>query len=301
MAQQGLQLFGGDWTERKLDALNQYLRAYSKVLSNQAFTRVYIDAFAGTGYREQKAITASPQLDIFRDELKELAAPEPQRFLDGSAKIALKVVPPFHQFVFIEHDDAKVQELEKLKAEFPAQASAIDIHAGDANRAIREICKSWDRKRTRGVLFLDPFGMQAEWATIEAVAATRCIDTWILFPFAANRLMTKSPTEIDAAWRNRLNTMFGTKDWESRFYKERTQVDIFDVDMTVVEKNLTLKGLGTYYYERLCSIFPSVASNPCVLRSDKNRPLFQLFFAAGNSGKGGKIALDIAKHILKHN
>jgi three-Cys-motif partner protein len=300
MAEENLQMFGGDWTERKLDAIEQYLRAYAKALSRQKFRRVYIDAFAGTGYREQRASPVASQPSIFEDELKELTAAEPQRFLDGSAKIALRVEPPFHHFVFIEHDEDKVRELEKLKAEFPAHASAIDVRPGDANSTIRDICRTWDKKGTRGVLFLDPFGMQAEWSTIESIAATGCIDTWILFPFAANRLMTKSATDIPAGWRDRLNKLFGTKEWEARFYKQRTLDDMFSSDITVVEKSLTLEGLGAYYGERLRTAFPVVAPNPALLRNDQNRPLFQLFFAAGaQPDKGGKIALNIASHILR--
>lgn len=298
MGEGDLQLFGGDWTERKLDALAQYLRAYAKALSKSKFNRVYIDAFAGTGYREQRVSTVEKPPSIFEDDLKDLIAPEPQRFLDGSPKIALRVEPAFHRFIFVEYDNAKVRELEKLKTEFPAHASSIDVRAGDANATIRNLCKTWDKQGTRGVLFLDPFGMQAEWSTIEAIAATECIDTWILFPFAANRLMTRSPYDIPTGWRNRLDMLFGTKDWKGRFYKERTRVDIFNGDMTVIEKKLTLQGLGAYYGERLRTIFPVVAPNPRVLHSDGNRPLFQLFFAAANKGRGGEIALKIAEHIL---
>lgn len=299
MAEEGLMLFGGDWTETKLDALEQYLRAYATALSKKSFRRLYVDAFAGTGYREQRANAPDAQPTMFTDELTELAGTESQRFLDGSARIALRVTPPFHQFVFVEHNPRKVMELEKLKVEFPAQADAIDIRAGDANKTIRDLCQSWDKRGTRAVLFLDPFGMQAEWSTIQAVAQTGCIDTWILFPFAANRLMTKSPNDIPAGWRSRLDKLFGTPGWEGRFYKERKRVDIFDGDMTVIEKKLTLQGLGAYYGERLATVFPIVAPNPRVLRSAGNRPLFQLFFAASNAGKGGEIALRIARHILE--
>ena len=243
MAEEGLQLFGGDWTERKLDALAQYLRAYAKALSKTKFKRVYIDAFAGTGYREQKVSSVEVPPSMFEDDLKELAEPEPQRFLDGSPKIALRVEPPFHRFIFIEYHEAKLRELDKLKIQFPARASSIDVRLGDANSTIQEFCRTWDKGGTRGVLFLDPFGMQVEWSTVEAIAATGSIDTWILFPFAANRLMTKSPTDIPPRWRSRLDMLFGTKNWESRFYKEHTLVDIFNGDRIVVEKNLTLKGV----------------------------------------------------------
>jgi three-Cys-motif partner protein len=298
MAEENLQMFGGDWTERKLDAIEQYLRAYAKALSKTSFKRYYIDAFAGTGYREQKASPETAQPSIFQEELEELTSPEPQRFLDGSAKIALKVHPPFDRCIFIEHDEDKVRELEKLKIQFPTRAASIDVRSGDANTTIRDVCAAWDKKGTRGVLFLDPFGMQAEWSTIEAIAGTGCIDTWILFPFAANRLMTKSAGDIPSGWRDRLNKLFGTKDWESRFYKERTHEGMFSGDITVIEKSLTLKGLGAFYGERLSKVFPVVAPNPRVLRSNANRPLFQLFFAAANPRRGGEIALQIARHIL---
>ena len=92
MATEGLQLFGGDWTERKLAALSKYLKAYVKVLSRTPFVTVYIDAFAGTGYRER---IITPMVGSVFEEEESPAEPEPQRFLDGSARIALKVVPPF--------------------------------------------------------------------------------------------------------------------------------------------------------------------------------------------------------------
>ena len=61
------------------------------------------------------------------------------------------------------------------------------------------------------MLFLDPYGMQVEWRTIEAIAKTEAIDLWLLFPLAigVNRLLTKSG-EIPESWRRRLNLLLGT-------------------------------------------------------------------------------------------
>ena len=69
----------------------------------------------------------------------ELAEPEVQRFLDGSAKIALKVDPGFHRFTFIEKDPRKVEELQKLQERVPRQA--IRIECGDANEWVQSICR----------------------------------------------------------------------------------------------------------------------------------------------------------------
>ena len=95
-------MFGGDWTEEKLRRVEKYLKAYNVALKNQPFTREYIDAFAGTGYREVKQSDSKAGL-----LLPELVEEDCEYFVDGSARIALKVKPPFHKFTFIERKLAK--------------------------------------------------------------------------------------------------------------------------------------------------------------------------------------------------
>lgn len=92
------QLFGGNWTEEKLDILKKYLNAYNTALKNQPFKRIYIDAFAGTGYRQQRKKQYG--FDLFAEEKQEESA----QFLKGSAKLALEASPPFHKYIFIESD-----------------------------------------------------------------------------------------------------------------------------------------------------------------------------------------------------
>ena len=48
------QTFGGDWTEEKLVCVSKYLQAYTTIMSKKPFHFAYIDAFAGTGYREME-------------------------------------------------------------------------------------------------------------------------------------------------------------------------------------------------------------------------------------------------------
>lgn len=83
--------FGGEWTTRKLEVLDRYLHSYTTVLKNTPFRKLYIDAFAGTGYRDarQSDEEETPQSTLFPD----MAEPEPQSFLDGSARLALKIDP----------------------------------------------------------------------------------------------------------------------------------------------------------------------------------------------------------------
>jgi three-Cys-motif partner protein len=216
--------FGGDWTSAKLDVLAKYLRAYTTALKEQPskerpFRKTYIDAFAGTGYREAQRDddAASGQQGLL---LPDLAADEPQALLDGSARLALKTEPRFDRYVFIERSPARCAQLEGLKVEFSGLADSIEIKQGDANTEIQKFCTAEDWRSSRAVLFLDPYGMQVEWATLETIAGTKAIDMWLLFPLGigVNRLLTRSG-DIPDSWRRRLNLLLGTEDWYEEFYR----------------------------------------------------------------------------------
>lgn len=293
MAKEGLQLFGGDWTEQKLRAVSSYLRSYSQVLKKQSFVRLYIDAFAGTGYREQKQMEAE-----YPSIFDELVEEDPQRFLDGSAALALAVEPPFDRYVFIEANRRRVAELEQLKESFPSRADSIEIVHDDCNTTIQTLVRAWDHARMRGVVFLDPFGMQVEWQTLKDIAQTGAIDVWVLFPITAvNRMLVRRTGRMPASWRERLSRVFGTPDWLRRFYQERVDQDMFSAtEVRRLEKTCSLASIAAFYEERLRTVFPVVAST--TLRDSRDRPLFQLFFAAANPGRGGDIAKRIASHIL---
>ncbi len=141
--------FGGMWTRIKLEALEKYLAAFNTALSKQSFTRIYIDAFAGTG-----------RCDIKVDGANEA--------IDGSARIALAVTPSFHKFCFIELQSRKLAALNALCREYPSKS--IEVIPRDANSALKDLCSQYQWKSERAVLFLDPFGMQVEWSTLEAIA-----------------------------------------------------------------------------------------------------------------------------------
>lgn len=288
--------FGGEWTTRKLDVLADYLKGYTTALKQARFEKWYVDAFAGTGYRDarrQNAKGAGSQNLLLPD----LAEAEPQDLLDGSARRALLAEPRFERYVFIERKAEHCARLEKLKAEFPNIASRVEVHQGDANDQLQAMC-SGDWRSRRAVLFLDPYGMQVEWATIEAIARTQAIDLWVLFPLGigVNRLLTKSG-QIPESWCRRLDLLLGTKDWYEEFYRVETTPALFGGDQERVVK-ASAGAIGKYFNRRLEAIFAGVAAQPAVLRNSRNNPLYLLCFAVGNA-RGRDIALRIANHLLK--
>jgi three-Cys-motif partner protein len=287
--------FGGDWTTQKLEVVRRYLESYTTALKNQPFRKLYIDAFAGTGYRKARNTdeAGEGQALLFPD----LAAEEPQELLDGSARLALKCSPPFDEYRFIERSPERCQQLEVLKAEFPELGDRVNVQPGDANPFIRALCQE-DWSGRRAVLLLDPYGMQVEWATVEAVARTKAIDLWLLFPLGigVSRLLTRSG-EIPASWRARLNQLLGTADWYEEFYQVESTRTLFGEESDRVVKAST-EVIGRYFVQRLGRIFAAVSQSPAVLVNSRNNPLYLLCFAAGNP-RGADIALRIADHLLK--
>lgn len=296
--------FGGQWTEDKLQILAKYLAAYGKVMSNQTFTTAYIDAFAGVRYWTNKQAIASAKiresfaatqtaLDLEDDDL---GADDPRKLREGSALRALQVEPRFDRYIFIEKQPARVHDLEQLKEQFPALAPDILIHTDDANHALVELTKAnW--KRHRAVLFLDPYGMTVDWSTIEAIARTKAIDMWLLFPLgsALNRMLTRSGT-MPEPWERKLTAFLGTDAWRDELYRPTPQASLF-ANATTERNKASLKEIEGYFVQRLKSIFPHVAK-PGVLRNSQGGMLFLLCFAAANE-KGGQTAIKIAEHLLK--
>ncbi len=287
---QNQQNFGGDWTTEKLERVRKYLSAYTTIMKDRNFRFAYIDAFAGTGYRTDRQDTNLSELMF-----PEIAEQEVQRFLDGSARIALQVQPKFQNYILIEKDDNRFAELEKLKVEFPSDD--IELIQSDANEYLNDLCgKDW--RRHRAVLFLDPYGMEVEWQTVTAIANTQAIDLWILFllGIAVNRLL-KRDGDVDTTVRHKLDRFFGTTDWYDAFYETMSSPSLFGEEM-VIQKTSDFQSIAQYFVERLQTVFKGVANNPLPLYNSKNNPLYLLCFAAGNP-KGAPTAVKIAQDILK--
>jgi three-Cys-motif partner protein len=287
--------FGGDWTEKKLEKVRKYLPAYTTVLHGKGFTTGFIDAFAGTGYRTTRA-SCSGDLALFNETDAESA----QAYSDGSARIALQVEPSFDRYIFIEKDPDKCIALRSLKEDFPDRAGKIDIRSGDSNEVISAMCaESVNWSRHRAVMFLDPYGMQVEWKTIERIASTKAIDLWYLFPLGSmNRLMERRPGS-HSAFEKCLDRVLGAPDWRDEFYRKTSEQSLFEDDMNQVNKDTSFESLGLYIIKRLKSIFPGVVEEQYILRNSKNSPLYMLCFAVGNpKPKAKDTALKIARDIL---
>jgi three-Cys-motif partner protein len=264
----------GKWSVEKLELLRKYLSAYLRVLKKQPWCRgyEYIDAFAGTG---------KPKT---RDE---------QKFVDGSPRIALNLLPPFTQYHFIEQTDWRVEKLQRLHKEFPTRN--IAIYHGDCNRILREQIlpqMSYESKK-RAIVFIDPFGMQFEWTTMQHIAKIKTVELLLNFPvMAINRgILRKHPGVISEGRKERLDRFWGTDDWMIDLYTE--EQTLFGPES--VKRQLSGKEFGNVFKKRLEEIF-RYCSNPILMANSKNAPLYCLIFA-GHNATGKKIAEEV---FMKH-
>jgi three-Cys-motif partner protein len=123
----------GLWSEMKLEIERDYATEYSRIMSKQRLTHIYIDAFAGAGIHLSRTTG---------------------EFIPGSPLNALMVDPPFKEYHFIDLNGKKVDHLNSLFG----QRSDINIHHGDCNQIMLEkvLPKVQWKDYRRGLCLLDP-------------------------------------------------------------------------------------------------------------------------------------------------
>ena len=200
----------------------------------------------------------------------------------------------------IEGNSGRFQELKKLEDDFPSMSGRMIFRNEEANAAIVDICSTTDWRRTRAVLFLDPYGMQVNWETIEAIGRAQYIDLWYLFPAGTVQRLLQREGKIRAEWKNALDRSLGDASWRTEFYKTVREQTLFG-DRTRESKVADLAAIEGYVRERLHQVFHGgVARSALQLRNSKGSCMYLLLFACGNpSPRANWLALKIAQHLLK--
>jgi three-Cys-motif partner protein len=104
----------GIWSEVKLAIVRQYASAYTRILDCQRRERIsslrwhYFDAFAGPGIHLSKTT---------------------REIVDGSPLIALKTVPPFFKYHFIDADPTRARQLREIAG----PRDDVEIDSADRN------------------------------------------------------------------------------------------------------------------------------------------------------------------------
>ena len=275
----------------KLDALARYLEFYTKVLKNQPWRTIYLDAFAGGG----RAVIRSGEraalgnAELFKGEIPIDA--DVRELIDGSPRVALGIPNPFDRYVFADPDPSRAAELEALKDEFGAERTIL-VFQKTASEGISWVTSQAISRRThRGVAFLDPFGAKLDWASIQSLADTKLFEVVINFALSmAIQRMLPNSGEVPPKWAAALDNYFGSRAWFEEVYKKRDgglfATEGFEKRPDYSERLLEL------YRSQLRSAFGFVSS-PRLITNTKGAPLYYLIWAGSN-----KKGLEGADYIL---
>jgi three-Cys-motif partner protein len=188
----------GIWSIKKLIALDYYIDSYVKILKSKQFKSwKYVDPFSGSGL-----------LRIDKNHL-----------FPGSALIPLFKIDnfPFHQYILSDIDPVYVELLKKrinkiIKSTIN-QNIKISIQKQDCNSLIQQIfsgTKPVDWKDCSYLVFLDPFGWDIQWKSMERILNSGPVD--LVFTFMTWEIMWNRTIKNS---KQTLNAFFGDDHWES--------------------------------------------------------------------------------------
>ena len=185
------------WTSAKLEVLEKYLHAFTMASSKKAPQTVYLDAFAGD------------DININRDSNEEFA---------GSARLALSTQPPFTALRYFERPRRAQRLHQSLTAEYPDRD--IKVVGGDCNQGIPGVLaelRQQGRQWWPTFAFVDPYGMQVNWSTLEALATHKKgrykVELWMLFATAGLQRVLSLRRPPSEANRDLATRVYGTEDW----------------------------------------------------------------------------------------
>jgi three-Cys-motif partner protein len=160
----------GYWSEIKLDILQEYASAYSKILAaqkNPALYHVYIDAFARAGVHLTK---------------------DSDEFVSGSPLNALKVQPRFREYHLIDIEPEKIDSLKRLIG----KRDDVRLYEGNCNTILLEevFPQVKFKDYRRGLCILDPYGLDLDWSVMQSAGKMGTLDMFLNFPVRTSIAMS---------------------------------------------------------------------------------------------------------------
>ena len=279
--------WGGPWTEEKLDAFEKYVKAYLTIMKKHAtengWTLFYFDAFAGSGSRESETEEKIKTEDNLFSEV-EIEEITKQTSYKGAAERVLGTDIDgfsFNYYYFVD------------------KSNCMAFKSGDANEKILELVNyAKTHPKCAALILLDPFGMQLNWETIQALKDIKHIDLWILVPSGViiNRLLTRSgkilcPERMEKSFGMSIDAI------QQYFYQEVKEQSLFGDIVRQQKRDNTINRIAQLYLDLLGKEFSYVIKQPLVLTNSTNCPIFHFVFASHNQ-TGVKIASEI---VIKKN
>jgi len=252
----------GYWSEVKLDIIKDYAAAYTTIMSaqqNPSFIYIYIDAFAGAGRHISKKTS---------------------EFVPGSPLNAINIKNPFHEYHFIDLEDTKLAELERLSGE----RENVFIYPGDCNVILpKKVLPRADfSKYKRALCILDPYGLHLNWEIIETAGRMKSVEIFLNFPVMDINMnvLKHDQSRVDPEQIERLNDCWGDESWREVAYSKPRQQLLPGFGEAPDEKT-TNEALEAGFRRRLKEVAGfDYVPEPMPMRNSNNAIVYYLYFAS---------------------
>ncbi|CCK64157.1 three-Cys-motif partner protein TcmP [Mycobacterium canetti] len=262
----------GPWSRIKLDALEDYLHAFTTASARPR--TLYVDLFAGAP-------------DNFERGSGDVIL--------GSGHRALATEPPFDRVVLCELQPRTAERLATTLGEARPGRDLV-VLAGDCNveipKYLRTLSLDW-RRYAAVFAMVDQYGAEVSWKTLKFLSEWRLnkrgfkIELWLYFGHALLPRGLGMGTAPDPAYALKVDAMFGTDQWRELWNARHDKVidgPQFRAELVNLMRWRLEKELG--YQTTL----------PLEFTNANNNPIYTVIFATSND-TGSKIMADVfAKH-----
>ena len=199
--------WGGPWTEQKLDCFESYVKAYLTIMNVYRdkfnWKLIYFDGFAGCGSRTLSECEQEEQSNELLELFESDNCDDTKKELNVYAGAAERVIRleqemrGFDYYYFVDTNESNLTKLNLKLAQYNVQGKVAYRH-DNANKQAELLAGAMaNNPKLKTLCFLDPFGMNIKWETIQQLAG-KSIDLWILVPIGTivNRLVKVDGTLI---------------------------------------------------------------------------------------------------------
>jgi len=197
--------------------------------------------------------------------------------VEGSPSRALKILPPFDEYYFIDIDEEKISYLQKICG----NRSDVHIHAGDSTEYLTKelLPKIQFKNYERALCLLDPYGLHIDWEVMYQAGQSKAIDIFLNFPVMdMNRdAIWKNPERVPRNGIERMTKFWGDESWKRAAYAENPQASFFGPEM-VKQGNSEIVAAFQQRLKKVAGF--KFVPKPLPMRNSTNAVVYYLFFAS---------------------
>lgn len=258
----------GIWSEVKLAIIREYMPAYSKLVTDHNLYHLYIDGFAGYGLHESRTSGS---------------------IVPGSPLNALKTLPPFQEYHFIDLNPARAR---RLRSYAPGRDD-VHVHEGDCNEVLLKLFPNvlWKEYR-RALCLLDPYGIDIAWEVVAAAGGMKSVEIFLNFMVMDMNMnvLLQHPENAQPNQIKRMKRFWGDQSWRDAIYAQQTT--LFGEDDRVKHSDSNAKIADAYRTRLKDAAGFRFVPEPLPFLNDQGATIYYLFFASPNE-TGHNIVVDI--------